>query len=177
MNRFLRFTLPFLVLAFNFLFVMVVARPLAAQVDRGGIVGTISDPSGARVPGAEVVVTNLSTNEAVKLTTDASGNYSANLLRIGTYSVAVSKEGFDKIVKPSVDVGVNQVVRVDLGLRVGKASQTVEVTGAPPLLQTETSSLGTIETERRISELPLNGRDFIALAYLGPGANGGMTGS
>lgn len=175
MKRFLRFTLPFL--AFNFLFVMLVAGPLAAQVDRGGIVGTISDPSGARVPGAEVLVTNLSTNETVKLTTDASGNYAANLLRIGTYSVAVSKEGFDKIVKPSVDVGVNQVVRLDLGLRVGKASQTVEVTGAPPLLQTETSSLGTIETERRISELPLNGRDFIALAYLGPGANGGMTGS
>jgi hypothetical protein len=162
MKRFLRLTLPFL--AFNFVWVMVSAHSLPAQVDRGGIVGTISDPTGARVPGAEVVVTNLSTNEAVKLTTDASGNYAANLLRIGTYSVAVSKEGFDKVVKPSVEVGVNQVLRVDLQLRVGRASQTVEVTGAPPLLQTETSSLGTIETERRISQLPLNGRDFIQLA-------------
>ena len=164
-------------LIFGFFLMLAINEPLYAQVDRGGIVGTITDPSGARVAAADVVVTNLSTNESVHLTTDSSGSYAANLLRIGTYSVAVRKEGFDQLIKPRVEVGVNQVVRVDLALHVGKSSQTVEVTGAPPLLQTETSSLGTIETEKRISELPLNGRDFIQLAYLGPGANGGMTGS
>src|SRR5205807_2870260 len=64
-----------------------------------------------------------------------------------------------------------------LALRVGTSAETVQVTGAAPLLQTESSSLGTIETEKRISDLPLNGRNFIQLAYLGPGANSGMTGS
>src|SRR5215467_6053290 len=150
---------------------------LQAQVDRGGIVGTITDPTGARVPGAEVTITNVATNEGLKLSTDASGDYAAKLLRVGTYSVAVKKPGFEKTVNPGVDIGVGQVARIDLQLRVGRASESVEVTGAAPLLQTETSSLGTIETEKRISELPLNGRNFIQLAYLGPGANSGMSGS
>src|SRR5262249_32792439 len=89
----------------------------------------------------------------------------------------VEKQGFKKGVQSRVEVGVNQVVRVDTTLRVGGVSEVVEVTGTLPLLQTETSSLGTIETEKRISELPLNGRNFIQLAYLGPAANSRMTGS
>src|SRR2546422_8314625 len=99
------------------------------------------------------------------------------LLRIGTYTVTVEKEGFRKTVRPDVEVGVNQVVRVDLALQVGATTQTLEVRGAPPLVQTETSSLGTIETARRILDLPLNGRNFIQLAYLGPGGYGGHIGS
>src|SRR5579863_9279718 len=99
------------------------------------------------------------------------------MLRIGTYSVLTEKKGFQKTVQQNVEVGVNQAVRVDLVLKVGSTGETVQVTAAPALLQTEASSLGTIETERRISELPLNGRNFIALAYLGPGANMGETGS
>src|SRR3989440_213055 len=150
---------------------------LIAQVDRGNIVGTVSDPSGANVEGAKVVIRNLATDQSVEVTTDSSGAYAANLLRIGTYSVTVERQGFKKAVEPSVEVGVNQVVRVNLRLQVGAVTELVEVTGAAPLLQTETSSLGTIETERRISDLPLNGRNFIQLAYLGPGANSGQTGS
>src|SRR6202007_1009355 len=98
-------------------------------------------------------------------------------LRIGRYSVTVEKAGFQKAVQANVDVGVNQTARVDIALQIGSATESVQVTTAPPLLQTESSSLGTIETERRISELPLNGRNFIQLAYLGPGANGGQPGS
>src|SRR5206468_7722944 len=79
--------------------------------------------------------------------------------------------------RPDVEVGINQVVRVDLTLQVGATTQTLEVTGAPPLVQTETSSLGTLETTRRVVDLPLNGRNFIQLAYLGPGANAGQQGS
>src|SRR2546430_8145832 len=150
---------------------------LIAQVDRGSIVGTISDPSGANVEGAKVTIRNLATDQSTKVTTDNSGAYAANLLRIGTYSVSVEKAGFKKAVQPRVEVGVNQVVRLDLNLQVGATTEVMEVTGAAPLLQTETSSLGTIETEKRISDLPLNGRNFIQLAYLGPGANSGQTGS
>jgi hypothetical protein len=157
--------------------VVVTSASLVAQVDRGSIVGTVSDPNGASVPGAQVTITNLANDQSLKVTTDSSGNYAANVLRIGVYSVTVEKQGFKKGVQSSVEVGVNQVVRVDTTLQVGGVSEVVEVKGTLPLLQTETSSLGTIETEKRISELPLNGRNFIQLAYLGPGANSGMTGS
>ena len=87
------------------------------------------------------------------------------------------KDGFQKLVQANVDVRIGQVVRLDVALKVGAVSQTVEVTGASPLLQTETSSLGTVETEKRIVDLPLNGRNFFKLAYLGPGANEGATGT
>src|SRR5437867_3509304 len=163
-------------LAFAFV-VISCSSTLIAQVDRGNIVGTVSDPSGANVEGAKVVIRNLATDQSVEVTTDSSGAYAANLLRIGTYSVTVERQGFKKAVSSSVEVGVNQVVRVDLNLQVGAATEVVEVTGTAPLLQTESSSLGTIETEKRISDLPLNGRNFIQLAYLGPGANGGPAGS
>jgi len=163
-------------LAFAFVLVTYASVSLA-QVDRGSIVGAVNDPSGASVAGADVTIRNLDTDQSTKVTTDNSGAYAANLLRIGTYSVSVEKAGFKKAVQPRVEVGVNQVVRLDLNLQVGATTEVMEVTGAAPLLQTETSSLGTIETEKRISDLPLNGRNFIQLAYLGPGANGGMAGS
>ncbi|MGA8344795.1 MAG: carboxypeptidase-like regulatory domain-containing protein [Candidatus Sulfotelmatobacter sp.] len=156
---------------------LITSVPATAQVDRGAILGTVTDPSGARISNAQITVTNRETGQPVHLTTDDEGNYNANLLKIGTYSVLATKQGFETTTQPSVDVPVNQSVRVDLVLKLGSATETVEVTGAAPLLQTESSSLGTVETERRISELPLNGRNFIQLAYLGPGANGGQTGS
>lgn len=148
-----------------------------AQVDRGAMVGTVSDTSGSRIADAQITITNLETNQPSRFTTDAEGNYSAPLLKVGHYSVRVEKNGFQSSLEGDVEVGVNQVVRVDLTLKVGSASETVEVTSAAPLLQTQTSSLGTIETARRITDLPLNGRNFIQLAYLGPGANSGQTGS
>src|SRR5439155_3065060 len=109
--------------------------------------------------------------------TYASAYYEPTLLRIGTYTVNTEKERFRKMVRPDVEVGVNQVARVDLAFQVGATTQTVEVTGAPPLVQTETSSLGTIETARRVVDVPLNGRNYIQLAYLGPSANAGQQGS
>src|SRR5271167_2311879 len=156
---------------------LIATIPAIAQVDRGAIVGTVTDPSGARIWNAQITIISLETSQSVRLTTDEEGSYKANLLKIGTYSVSATKQGFRKTVQASVDVAVNQSVRVDLVLKLGAASETVEVTGAAPLLQTESSSLGTVETARRIADLPLNGRDFIQLAYLGPGANGGQTGS
>jgi len=158
-------------------FLLFSASGASAQVDRGSIVGTVTDASSATVAAAKVTVTNLETNQEVELATDEEGNYSAKLLRIGRYSVKAEKQGFQSAIESSVDVGINQVIRVDFALKVGTASETVEVSSAAPLLQTETSSLGTIETEKRITDLPLNGRNFIQLAYLGPGANAGQTGS
>src|SRR5215472_8218697 len=150
---------------------------LIAQVDRGSIVGAITDPSGARVSGAQVTLTNRETNQLTRVTSNDAGDYKADLLRIGTYSIAVEKQGFQRAVESAVEIVVNQAARVDFALRIGSVSQTAEVSAAAPLLETESSSLGTVETQRRISSLPLNGRNFIQLAYLGPGANGGETGS
>ncbi len=151
--------------------------PACAQLDRGGIVGTVADPAGARIAGAKVTVTNVATNTDTVLQTTGEGNYSANNLQIGTYRVTAEKAGFKIAVENTVDVPVNQVVKVDFSLSPGSESQTVEVNAAATQLQTQSSSLGTVETEQRISALPLNGRNFIALAYLGPGANSGQTGS
>lgn len=148
-----------------------------AQVDRGGIVGSVSDESGARIAGARVTATNLATNISSTAITDGTGNFSITSLLIGLYRVKAERSGFAVAVEPGVQVSVGQVAKIDFALHPGAESQTVEVTAAGTELQTQSSSLGTIETEQRISELPLNGRNFIALAYLGPGANSGQTGS
>jgi hypothetical protein len=146
-------------------------------VTTGRIAGVVTDSSGSAVPDVTVTVTQVDTATSSTVTTDAEGNYIATNLKIGQYSVSFQKTGFQRGVQSNVDVGIGQVVRVDFALKVGMVSQTVEVTGAPPLLQTETSALGTIETEKRIVDLPLNGRNFFKLAYLGPGANEGATGT
>jgi hypothetical protein len=156
---------------------LIATAASVAQVDRGEVVGAVTDPSGARISVAQITLTNRETGQPVHLISDDEGNYNAKLLKIGTYSISATKQGFQTTVLDSVDVTVNQSVRVDLVLKLGSASEKVEVTSAAPLLETESSSLGTLETARRISDLPLNGRNFIQLAYLGPGANGGQTGS
>ncbi len=121
-----------LLLAF-FGLVLIAAIPAIAQVDRGAIVGAVADPSGARISSAQITIINRETGQAFHLTTDEEGNYTANLLKIGTYSVSATKQGFQKTLQAEVNVAVNQSVRVDLVLRLGAASETVEVTGAAPL--------------------------------------------
>jgi hypothetical protein len=167
--------LPYFICVFGL--AIFCACPAGAQLDRGGIIGTITDLAGARVLGAKVTVTNNATNTDQVVQTNGEGDYSANNLQIGPYRITVEKAGFKTAVQDRADVSVNQVVKVDFALSPGSQSQTVEVSATATQLQTQSSSLGTIETTQRISELPLNGRDFIALAYLGPGANGGETGS
>lgn len=144
---------------------------LHAQLDRGSITGVVTDSSGALVSDAHVSVTEVSTGTRADVRTDKAGVYLVPDLNPGSYGVTAEKTGFQKTVQPGVAVGINQVIRVDLSLKVGSASESVVVSSQPPMIATQTSSLGTIETEQRITELPLNGRNFIQLAYLGPGAN------
>lgn len=155
--------------------VLLFAITLQAQIDRGTISGTITDPSGAAVVGATVTVTNVGTNQTLHLTTDSAGIYTARILQIGTYSVEATAAGFEKTLQTGIQLNVNQVAQVDLQLKVGSANQTAEVTAASPLLATETSSLGTLETQQRIVDLPLNGRLFTQLAWLGPGVTPGSS--
>jgi Carboxypeptidase regulatory-like domain len=150
---------------------------LKGQVDRGGLTGIVKDTSGGVVPGTAVTITNIGTQQTTLRTTDSSGTYVATSLPIGQYAITFEKTGFKRTVHSNVSISVNQTTRIDATLEVGQVSQSVQVSAAPPLIQSESSSLGTVETERRIVDLPLNGRNFIALAYLGPGANTGAPGS
>src|SRR5215467_5522863 len=144
-----------------------------AQVDRGGIAGTVLDQNSAGIPAAAITITSTDTGQSVRLLTGSFGDYVANSLLIGSYSVSAEKPGFQKVLQTRVKVDVNKVVRVDLTLPVGTVNEQVEVNAAPPLVESETSSLGTIETPERITALPLNGRNFVQLAWLGAGANQG----
>ena len=161
----------------NLVAMFSVAAVAYGQLDRGSITGVVTDPSGAFIPAAQVSITETATDVTIHLTTASDGGYTARSLNPGTYRVTAEQAGFRKTVQSDVVVGVNQVLSVNLALQIGSQGETVQVSTEPPLIATETSSLGTIEEAQRITELPLNGRNFIQLAYLGPGANLGSAGT
>ena len=144
-----------------------------AQVESGKIVGTIKDASGALVSGASVTVTETETNAVRKTLTDSQGEFVATELRPGIYAVMAEREGFKTAVETAFKLDVNQVVRVDLTLVVGSHNEQVMVTAAEPLVESETSSVGQVIEESRVHQLPINGRNFMQLAYLSPGVNKG----
>ena len=156
---------------------LLVASSLQAQVESGKVVGTVRDASGAIVADAAVAVVNTATNATRNVRTDSNGEYVITGLKPGEYTVTVEREGFKKAVQSPFKLDVNQVIRVDLNLVVGSISERVEVTAAEPLIESETSSVGQVVEEQRVRELPLNGRDFVELAYLSPGVNAGPSGA
>jgi len=153
-------------------------NPLFAQVNTGRILGTITDQSGGVIAGAMVTVTNTGTGVARTLTTDQAGEYIAPNLLPGTYSVRATSMGFQTFERQNIAVGVGQDTRIDAQLVPGQVTQTVEVTSAPPLLDTTSAVVsGTLEAQA-IVDLPLNGRNFENLLVLRPGvvaAPGGGT--
>lgn len=155
------------------LFLLLQPCAIQAQVESGKVVGTIRDNSGASVAGAQVKVINTTTNLSAVVMTGESGDFVVTDLKPGTYSVEVEQPGFKKAIQPAFKLDVNQVVRVDIQLAVGTVNETVEVSAAEPLVESQTSSLGQVVEEQRVHELPLNGRNFIQLAYLAPGVNQG----
>ncbi|MBV9083016.1 MAG: carboxypeptidase regulatory-like domain-containing protein [Acidobacteriaceae bacterium] len=139
----------------------VLASPVRtnAQTTYGSIVGTVTDPSGSAVAGTEVVLTNLGTGEKRTEPTNSDGLYQfVNILPV-QYSVSIEKPGFKRVVRTPITVETETTTRIDLTLQVGEVSQTVEVTAQTPLLQPETSSLGTVVEQKQLNELPLNGRN------------------
>jgi hypothetical protein len=151
-------------------FLLLSFGPLAAQTTTGSIVGTVTDNSGAAVPGAAVTVTNVDTNITTKTTTDSSGNYVVTPLPVGHYSVAVEARGFKRALNEGITLNVQDRLGVNVALEVGQISETVEVTAATPALQTDTSYLGQVMESQKIVDLPLNGRYFTRLAVLTAGA-------
>src|SRR5215469_10331825 len=147
---------------------------VSAQTFRGTILGTVSDTSGAVVAGATVKVHNVGTSLERTTQTTAEGNYSIAELPIGTYTVTVTQAGFQTAVMSNVLVDVATERRVDVALKLGQASETVEVTGEAAVAQVETTSdtLGGTLTAQEIANIPVNGRDYTKLIYLNPGVAG-----
>jgi len=156
-----------LVLAFYLVFAPICAR---AQIgDTGQIQGTVKDASGAVIPGAAVTSTAVDTNQISTAVTNARGNYIFPSLPIGQYTIQVKMKGFKTAVHSGITLDVQQVAVVNMSLEVGAVSQSVQVTGAAPLLDTQTASQGQVIDSRRIVDLPLNGRDYVQLALLSQG--------
>jgi outer membrane receptor protein involved in Fe transport len=140
-----------------------------AQNIFGSIVGTVVDQSGAVLPKAAVTVTNNATGDKRAVTSDASGNYQVLSLPRGEYTVDIEASGFKHYSRSPIDVIVDQVARVDVSMTIGEQTQTVNVTGAPPIMQTDSASLGQAIEGTAVRDLPLNGRNVLALVALVPG--------
>ena len=141
----------------------------AGQTSRGRVLGTITDQSGAVVAKARVTVTNVSTDAVRTLTTTSAGEYVASNLDPGTYTVAVEAQGFKKAVSNQILLEVATDVKVDLKLQPGVATETIVVTAEGALADTTDSTLNGVLSNKAISELPVQGRDFQNLLELHPG--------
>ncbi len=153
------------------LFVMVglFAAVGSAQVFTGAISGVVKDRSGAVVPGAKLILTNTATSGEKQQTTKSAGTFAFPQLTPGNYRLEVEKQGFKRFVRSGLTIQVNQNIVISPVLEVGSVTQTVEVTAQTPLLQPATSSLGQVVGSQNIENLPLVGRNTLALVELTPG--------
>ena len=143
---------------------------LPAQITSSEITGTVTDSGGAVIVGAAVTATNVATNTRRTTTTSSAGVYNLTALPPGTYSLRVEMQGFGAQMRSNIELQVAQVARFDVTLQVGNVSEVVEVQGGAPLIETDNTSLGTVIENQRILDLPLNGRNYLQLAALTPGA-------
>ena len=140
----------------------------------GSITGEVRDSSGALIPNASVTVTNTATSATRGVTTNDSGLYTVPSLVPGPYEVRVERTGF-RTAQSNIDLQVQQTARVDVALQIGEIGQTVEVSAAPPALNTENATVGTVIEQRRITDLPLNGRNYLQLIALSPNVTAGFS--
>ena len=142
-----------------------------AQVSAARLSGTVTDPSGATLIGAKVEITNIATNVAREVTTNASGLYNAPGIPPGTYSVVISAAGFSSEVRKSVVLNVGGELVLNASLKVGGVSEQIVVSDAPPNVDLTSSALSGLVEGKNVRELPLNGRSWTDLASLTPGVN------
>jgi hypothetical protein len=141
-----------------------------AQTITGSITGTVTDPSGAVVTNARVVATNVETGVTHGTNTNEAGVYNLVFLPVGQYTVTSEAKGFKKMVLGPFALEVNQIAKVDVKMEVGEISQSIEIAGVAPILQTESTQTGAALTADTVSSIPLNGRNFASLTQLIPGA-------
>ncbi len=152
-----------------FLLSAVAIAALDAQTIDTGILGEIKDPSGAAIVAVGVTIRQPATGLARTVMTDSGGHYEVRYLVPGEYTVEAKAQGFHSARETGIVIQIGQQARIDFAMQVGDVVETVEVSSASPLLQTENSTLGEVVTPERIVDLPLNGRNFAQLAVLTPG--------
>src|SRR5579859_2316011 len=154
--------------------VLLCVSGVRSQQNTADILGTVTDTSGAVVPGATVTLTNIGTNVSQTTQSSGTGDYTFTLVQVGNYSIKVQAAGFKTYLAPSLSVSAGDRARMDAKMEVGTQTQTVEVqASSTPALQTETSNLSTLVTTQAVEDLPLNGRNIVKLIQLSPGISEG----
>jgi hypothetical protein len=158
--------LSFLILAIG----VSLAAPFAGAQSTGGrIRGTVTDPSGGAVATATMTLINEATHATREVQSGENGEYIFIEAPVGTYEIDATLQGFKKYVRKGIPLDLNQVIAVDIVLQIGAASESIEVTGAPPVVDTSSTQLGAIVNDRASTQLPLNQRDVYQLLQLQPG--------
>jgi hypothetical protein len=133
----------------------VVTCVALAQTDRGTITGTVSDPAGAVIAGASIQAKNVATGATYPAASSGTGNYTVAQLPAGTYDLTISAPGFKQYVRTGLVVEVAGILRIDAAMQVGTATETVEVTGAAPILDTESTQVAYNVTTNTLNDLPV----------------------
>ncbi len=146
-------------IGFGFLLLAIVVAlmtgPAWSQEVTAAIVGTVTDPSGAPINGASITVTDNDRGTVVSSKTNDAGAYTVLRIPVGTYSLKVSAPGFQTSIYPPFTLQLNQTARVNISMKVGQVSETVEVTGSAPVLQSQSAEVGTVIDSRTSDNLPL----------------------
>src|SRR4051812_29855619 len=150
------------------LVVWLAASAAQAQLGAGGLSGHVVDQAGHSVPGACLTVTEIRTALTRTAVTGTDGGYAVPALQPGTYRIRAESSGFHALIREGVQIATGETVRLDLQLQLGSVTEAVTVRADAPLLRSGTSGLGHVIDHRKIVDLPLNGRSFIALAALAP---------
>ncbi|MGB6133355.1 MAG: TonB-dependent receptor [Acidobacteriaceae bacterium] len=148
---------------------MLFAAPCSAQTDQGAITGVVQDASGAVIPNAEITVRDIDTGLVLRGKSNGSGVYVFSPLKIGDYTVSVEAQGFKTVIHENLHLNIQQRLDVNFTLPTGVISQTVTVTSAAPLLQTQQAAVGQVVSTRTINNTPLNGRNWVYIAQLTAG--------
>lgn len=145
---------------------------LFGQLDQGAITGVVTDTTGAVVPHAHIQLTNTDTNFVLQTQTDGSGVYTFQPIKVGHYSVTVAEPGFATTTRTGLDLHVAETLQANITLKVGSATEKVEVnSNTTPLLQTQSAAVGQNMSQRQINDIPLNQRNYVFLAQLAAGVN------
>lgn len=146
--------------------------PLLNAQNFATVTGSVTDKTGASAAATKITATNIDTQVARETMTDDGGSFTIPLLPPGKYKLSAQKAGFRQVVQDNITLEVNQTARLDFQLEVGQVSETVEVKASGPLLEADNSAIGQVIEQKAVAELPLNGRNFVQLATLGPGVTG-----
>ena len=150
---------------------LLLSPTVAMAQSQATLVGTVTDPTGAAVPGAEVTVSNLDTGSERAVETNEVGNFRVFPLNPGVYTVMASTSGFKTQIRDGVVLQVSEIVEVDFVMELGEVTETIEVTGAAPIMQTQEASVGNVVNTRELERLPVNQRNFTRLILLMPGTS------